>query len=283
MKKLSKLQILWLVIAFILIIDCVLIVDNAHLTNNLEKNFAWEIYRLKYLDSLLFKNQLPIEPNKSYTIALVGDSMTDVLRFQESRFKDHLKFFYKDKEFVIYNYGFGSTNVLSLENRLHNDVNYSGQVYKKLLGEDFNLIIIESFGNNPLSEYPLDVGLKKQSEELDKVIAELKFAHPQSLIAFLATIAPSKAHYAEGVVELDLAHREKWARERESYILNHIKYAQSHNLPLINAFEKSIDKSGEANLEYLSPTDHIHPSTAGIDFINTEIANAIYNMRLLPL
>jgi lysophospholipase L1-like esterase len=106
---------------------------------------------------------------------------------------------------------------------------------------------------------------------------------PNTAIMFVATIAPNKETYAQnenpGSKPSD---REAQAQERIDYIKNHIDYARSHNIPVINIYEKSLTTNGDGNTLYINPGDNIHPSAAGIDFISHEIANYVYESHLLP-
>ncbi|MBI2019982.1 hypothetical protein HYS94_01010, partial [Candidatus Daviesbacteria bacterium] len=77
--------------------------------------------------------------------------------------------------------------------------------------------------------------------------------------------------------------REKWAKERASYIKNHIEYAKKNKLPLINVYEKSLDKDGGGHIDYINTGDFIHPSPTGILLISKEIADFIFQKRILPL
>lgn len=138
------------------------------------------------------------------------------------------------------------------------------------------MIIIESFGHNPLSDKPLEEGLRLQKESLDKIVATISQKHPRSSIIFMATIAPNIERYAEGVVNLTDAKRREWANERIAYIKNHVEYAASHNIPLINIFEKSLDEKGSGNIDYINTNDFIHPSPTGVFFISEEIAKFLY-------
>ena len=191
-----------------------------------------------------------------------------------------LKTHYPEKTFGLFNYGFGSTNILSVEQRLTKDSDYLGKVYPAILNRYFDVIILESMGNNPLSQYPLNEGLQIQTATLRQITTLLAFYHPQSLIVFLATIAPSQTHYGRGVVELSPQERNSWANERRAYIENHINFAKTHHIPLINVYEKSLDPQGSALLKYLNPDDYIHPSRQGIELISQEIAN--YLFQILP-
>ena len=82
------------------------------------------------------------------------------------------------------------------------------------------------------------------------------------------------------MVELSPQERNSWANERRAYIENHINFAKTHHIPLINVYEKSLDPQGSALLKYLNPDDYIHPSRQGIELISQEIAN--YLFQILP-
>ncbi|MBI1872185.1 SGNH/GDSL hydrolase family protein [Candidatus Collierbacteria bacterium] len=151
-----------------------------------------------------------------------------------------------------------------------------------ILSREFDVIIIESFGHNPLSRYPLEQGLKIQTETLDHLVAQIADAKPKSVIIFLATIAPSQSHYAKKTVDLSPQVRRDWANERRFYIENHINYAKRHNIPLINVYEKSLDENGLALLKYINPDDYIHPSKEGIKLISQEISDFLFKNKILP-
>jgi len=68
----------------------------------------------------------------------------------------------------------------------------------------------------------------------------------------------------------------------EIYIKNHMAYAQTHKIPLIDIYNKSLTPTGDGNLAYINPIDHIHPSFKGAEFISDEIANYIYDNQIFP-
>ncbi len=187
---------------------------------------------------------------------------------------------YPAKTFDIYNYGFGSTNILSLPDRLTKTTDH-GRPFAPILSYTPALIIIESFGFNPLSEFPLEEGLQKQTQALDESIKLIKDKTPNTKIVFLATISPNSKKYGLGAVDLSPEKRKQWAEERVAYIKNHIKYANDHNIPVIDVFDKSKDFSGDGNLEYIEDKTYIHPSPKGIVFIQKEIADFISKNHLL--
>lgn len=215
-----------------------------------------------------------------YLVVLVGDSMTEYLG-NSNELRVFMDDYYPGKTFDFLNYGFGSTNILSAEERLTKHT-YHGRDFKPILEIPFDLILIESFGNNPLSEGSLQDGLKKQTETLDRIVKLISERYSKRTIVFVATIAPNSKKYGQGQVELSQEKRKQWADERTAYIKNHIEYAKTHNIPIINIYEKSLDSSGDGNLDYISKTDYIHPSPKGIIFISKQIADFIHSNKLLP-
>ena len=226
--------------------------------------------------------KIPPIPNKrSYLTLLVGDSMTQLLGENAPKLRERLLELYPGHEFVNYNYGFGATNLLSLEERLSKETSFLGTSYPSILSQDVDLIIIESFGYNPLSEFSMADGLKKQEEILDKAVRTITKTRPGTAIAFMTPIAPSRDHYAKGTYDLQPEMRAKWVDERIQYIKNHVKFANEHGIPVIDVYTKSLDKNGNANLSFIS-NDFIHPSPAGIKLISDTIAEFIYDNKIFP-
>lgn len=223
-----------------------------------------------------------IDPAPSYTIIFVGDSMTAALGENFDELRKDLAVYYPNKVFGLFNYGFGSTNIYSVEDRLYHDSNYLGKTSPAILGRYFDIIVLESFGYNPLSQYNRQDGLTQQTETTNKILAEIVDQRPRSLIILMATIAPSKQYYGVGVTDLSPEVRAKEAEERIAYIQNQIDYAKKHNYPLINVYEKSLDKNGNAQLKYINPSDHIHPSVLGVKLISQTIADFFYQNHILP-
>ncbi len=215
---------------------------------------------------------------QDYTIVLLGDSMTEKLG-NADEFKSYLKKYYPNKTFQVLNYGYGSTNILSIQERLEKETDH-GRKFDPILDIAFDLILIESFGHNPLSQYPLEEGLAKQNEALDKALLSIKENNPKAKVVFVATIAPNKKRYAEGQVSLSSAERKKWAEEREAYIKNHIKYAKDRQIPVVDIYTSSL-KNGDGNLDYIDTKDFIHPSPTGVYFISEKMAKYIFENRIL--
>lgn len=230
----------------------------------------------------------PKIPKKDvYIIFMVGDSMTEVLGPHGGKLNEFINTLYQStpghQRIVIDNYAKGSTNILGLRNAMTQKTIAGDVELDPLLSRSFDLILIESFGYNPLSQLGIEKGLKKQTQTLDQLMHLLTSTHPGSAIIFVATIAPNKPTYAQEVSPGNtLAERTAQAEERMEYIKNHISYAKSHNIPVIDIYNKSLTPEGDGDISYINPTDHIHPSFKGVDFISHEIANFIYDNQILP-
>lgn len=216
---------------------------------------------------------------EDYTLVLLGDSLTERLG-NSTEVREDLHQDYPGKTFEVLNYGYGSTNILSALDRLTKTTNHAGRDFRPILDIDFSLILIESFGNNPLSQYPLDQGLQIQNQTLDQIVQTISQEGRRDKIVFVATIAPNSKNYAKPIVELSDDKRAQWAKERAAYIENHIKYAKDHNIPVIDIYHPSL-KDGDGNLDYIDPADFIHPSPKGIEFISQQIADQIHQQNLL--
>ena len=227
-----------------------------------------------------------IESKDTYTIFLLGDSMTHALGPHGGSFYTFINELYKNhnKGVLVDNYAVGSKSILSLDELMTTKATYWDSTFEPLLSREFDLVLVESFGYNPLSQLAIDEGLKRQTAVLDALMTTLITTHGNSAIVFVATIAPSKANYAKNVLfNLTAEQRTLQAEERMAYIKNHINYAQSHNIPVINIFEKSLNDQGDGDLKYINPDDYIHPSFIGVDFIGQEIANFVYVNQILPI
>ena len=230
-----------------------------------------------------FPYQLPaIRSKPAYVLVLVGDSMTEALGINAESLRQRLLAFYPNKDFVNLNYGFGGQNILTLEKRLTKQTSYQGNSFPPILEQKFDLIIIESFAYNPLSHLPLEEGLEKQTQALDQAVKKIIETHPHSALVFLATIAPNKKMFAQGVYELSEEKRIQWAEERIAYLKNHIQYAQARQIPLINVYQKSLAPDGDGDLKYINPDNYLHPSHEGIDLISNSIAKFIFENKIFP-
>ena len=230
---------------------------------------------------------VPQIPKKDYyKIVMVGDSMTEVLGIHGGKLSEDLNTLYQStpghQKILIDNYAIGSKNISQLKDLMTTKLTTPSDSFDPMLSSHFDMILIESFGYNPLSQLGIENGGKEQTKILQQTMELLLSTHPNAVIVFVATIAPNKATYAKEVVIQSAEGRANEAQERMDYIQNHMKYAKEHNIPLIDIYDASLTANGDGNLSYINPGDHIHPSFTGIDFISTTIANYIYNSNILP-
>lgn len=227
-----------------------------------------------------YKNPV-IEKKRSYRTVIVGDSIVNSLGVNANTLREKLIEYYPDSEFVNYNYGYPSTNILSFPARLIEGGDGSQFENHPILRQGFDLIIIESFGYNPLSDYPLDDGLSKQSEILENSVRKILEEKPNAALAFMTPIAPSKSNFAKFSRDLSPEERVRWVEERIAYIENHKRFAGEKGIPVIDVYTASLSPDGSANEVYISD-DFIHPSEEGIELISQEIADYIYENQIFP-
>lgn len=223
-----------------------------------------------------------VAPQEDYRIFLVGDSMTDALGPHPSRLSDRLNSAYPTAQFVIDNYSEGGQNVTALPKLLTTPKQFPSILEPAALERDFDILVIESFGQNPLSHLPIEEGLLLQEQVLTEMMTRLTRERPGAVIIFLATLGPSPTKFADGLLNLPAELKAGFVRERQAYIENHIAYAQEHGIPLINVYDETRDEQGNVDLTMLRADDHLHPSQKGVDYIQDQIADHIIDQGYLP-
>ncbi len=227
-----------------------------------------------------YKNPI-IAKNRSYRIIIVGDSIVNTLGLNANVLREDLIKYYPDNEFVTYNYGYPSTNVLSLYQRLTETTKNGTIENQAILTQRFELIIVESFGYNPLSEFPLTEGLQKQNEELERSVRKILLERPNAALAFLTPIAPDPINFARGTRDLSPIVRKQWVAERVAYIDNHRKFAKEKGIPVIDVYKASLKSDGIVDRSYISD-DFIHPSKKGVELMSQTIADYIFKNKIFP-
>lgn len=222
-----------------------------------------------------------IPKNRSYRIVIVGDSIAATLGLNANVLRLELIKYYPDSEFVTYNYGYPATNVLTLPDRLTQQTNSGSGQNPAILKQGFELIIIESFGYNPLSELPLEEGLKKQTQALEQSVELILKEKPNVAVAFMTPIALSFKNYARASYDLSPQVRKEWVTERIAYINNHKKFATERGIPVIDVYTLSLKSNGEVDETYISD-DFVHPSIKGIKLMSKAIADYIFANKIFP-
>jgi lysophospholipase L1-like esterase len=215
-----------------------------------------------------------------YTFVILGDSMTETLG-NTDELRGYLNQYYPNKTFEVLNYGYGATSIVSAKQRLTENTTHADRNFDPILNIDFDYLIVESFGHNPLSEFN-EEGLKKQTEILDDLVELIATTSGKEKLIFLGTIGTNKQTYAKTTEpQLDSKTREQWALERDSYIKNHIDYAKSKGIPVIDAFTPSLDSSGNTKQYLIRTDDYLHPSPSGALFIQKKIADFLAQNNLI--
>jgi len=224
-----------------------------------------------------------IAKSERYDIYLVGDSMVHAFGPRGGQFNEILSRAFPGTFFEISNYAEANQSILLLPARLKEPVQAEKDLkFDPIMEGRPHLIIIESFGYNPLSQFGKEEGLKKQEEVLTEVMTTLTNHFPNTAIMFLAAIAPDKKTYGKNISHATPDERWAQAEERIEYITNHIDYAREHNIPLINAYEESLDAQGDGDTKYINPDDNIHPSAEGLALMGRVMTRRIQEENIFP-
>ena len=218
--------------------------------------------------------------NKEIKIAMLGDSMTDTLGPDLPHLKNILKKTYPNTSFTMKNYGVGGTNIEYGITRITNGYTYLGTAIPALTSERPDVIIVESFGYNPI---PNESSVDRHWLAMAKVIDTIRSTLPQTKIVMAATIAPNRDRFGDGAAGLSFSAQDKLERTTviKTYIESTIKFAASQKLPIADAYHPSLDGSGNGKLTYINGGDHIHYSDAGRALISQKIAQVLINQKLL--
>lgn len=215
-----------------------------------------------------------------YSIAFLGDSMTETLGADLRIVRDELRRVYPATTFTLFNYGVGGENIVSGLARVTRETAYLGQPRPSLISTHPDVVVIESFAYNP---FPFEAGaLEQHWLSLAYVVDAMKANLPETKIVIAATIAPNSTVFGDGAPGLAFSPQDK--RERTTtikrYLENAIRFARSERLPLTDAYHASLDNAGEGKLLYINPGDHIHYSDAGRQlfartFVETMVTNKL--------
>ncbi len=218
---------------------------------------------------------------KSYSIALLGDSMIDTLGPGVPLLKQKLQSLYPTTSFTLLNYGAGGTNIDYGIERLTHGYTYLGNQIPPLVLQHPDMVVVESFGYNP---YPVEQGaLDKHWLQLASIVTTLRQQLPDVAIVIAATIAPNDTVFGDGAPGISFTKAEKLQRTAviKKYLENAVRFAQSQHLPLADAYHASLDGGGNGILSYINQGDHIHYSDTGRALFSQKVADAIVTNHLL--
>lgn len=213
------------------------------------------------------------------TVAVVGDSMTDLMKPGLPYLKTELKKHYPQAHFSLFNYGVGADNIENGMARIKGSYDYQGRSYSPLIETNPDIVVIESFAYNPFPEE--DNLLLRHWQDLQDFVNYIKSSTEADII-ILATIAPTKEKFGQGPngvnwpIETAYQHAEKI----NSLLDNTVRFAQSKNLPLVDIYHQTLLDNGEGNPKYINSNDHIHQNEAGNQLIAKHLADKIVDLSL---
>lgn len=216
----------------------------------------------------------------NFKIAVLGDSMVDVMQQGLPQVEGALKRYFPNASFELLNYGVGASNIESGYERLTNDYDYMGRHYKGLLSLDLDIIVIESFAYNHWGNNSQD--LEKHRQFLEKIVNRIR-NESKARVVLAATIGPDINSLCDGIEGMSLSFEQKKEKADtiKAYLDNLVNFARANNLALANAYHASLDENGYGKAVYVNSGDHLHPSGEGGMLMGEKIAEAIYKGKLL--
>ncbi len=208
----------------------------------------------------------------SYKIAIIGDSMVDTMGEVLEYLEHSLKKKYPDINFGLYNYGQGSVNIAEGLDRFGKEFSYSSRSFLAVNLLQPDIMIIGSYAYNPFSPYDRDrhwITLTKLVEEAERTSAK---------VYMLAEIAPLRSDFGRGPngVNWEPATAYTHSGHIIEQLENAVALSKILNVPLINVFEKTYDKTKkEGKREYVNFSDGIHPSVEGHELTADTITETI--------
>jgi len=216
----------------------------------------------------------------SYVIAVLGDSMIDVMQPDLPQLVGALDKYYPEAEFKLLNYGVGASDMEYALTRLTSDYTYLDRDVPALLSTNPDIVVIESFAYNHWGNNQGD--LDRQWLTLAEIIDALKSRGVYKIV-LAATIGPDQKTLCDGIEGINLSADQKWEKAItiRAYLQNLINYATSQDYPLADAYHASLDETGNGKSEYVNQGDHLHPSGPGGELLAAKIAEAIFENGLL--
>ena len=212
------------------------------------------------------------------TVAMLGDSMIDVLWESLPQLRTALEKYFPDTKLNLYNFGVGASNIEYASFRLTQGYQYMGKSFPSVLSIKPDVLVLESFAYNNFGDN--QKGLDKQWLLIAEIIEKTKRISPKTKIVLASTIAPNSAVYGDGIDGIDwpLDQKKTRATTVKKYLENMINFAVSQGYPLADAYHSSMDVNGEGKLEYISASDNLHLSGPGGVLFCNKVAETISSL-----
>lgn len=214
------------------------------------------------------------------TIAVIGDSMIDTLGESIPQLAASLKPYFPNRQFKILNYGVGSSDIEYGIYRLTHNYQYQGKDVPSLVSQHPDIVIVESFAYNNYGNS--ESSINRHWLDLGSFTDTLKKELPQTKIVLAATIAPNSISFANGIKDLHLTSMERIEKADtiKLYLQNLVNFANSQGFSLADAYHPSLFHN-EGLVDYISSTDHLHPSALGSQFFCDTIADTLFRNKLI--
>lgn len=227
-------------------------------------------------EEALDEDDLPgsaIPSKDEYVIAVYGDSMVDtsgeVLEYLEHELTDR----YPETRFNLYNYGMGSNNAEDGLDRWAKPFHHMDRNYPPITEIDPDIIIMGSFAYNVFTPHDRN----RHWLALTELIQKAQIISPDVYV--MAEIAPLRRGFGFGPNGVNWDPTTAYAHTGNiiEQLKNAIGLADTLDVPLIDAYTPSLDDEGreEGTRKYVNPSDGIHPSVAGHQFIAEIIVDTI--------
>ncbi|MFH1705856.1 MAG: SGNH/GDSL hydrolase family protein [Patescibacteria group bacterium] len=214
-------------------------------------------------------------PIPELTVAVLGDSMVDVLRQSLPQLRTALENHFPKTKLNLYNFGVGATDMEYALFRLTNGYRYMSGSYSSVLSVNPDVLVLESFAYNNFGDS--QEGLDKQWLLIAGIIDQVKKVSSKTEIVLASTIAPNSSVYGDGIDGIGWPPDQKRARAEtvKKYLQNMVNFAASEGYPLADAYHSSMDENGQGKLEYISTADHLHLSGPGGVLFCQKVADTI--------
>jgi|GEM_PF-1149751 len=207
-----------------------------------------------------------------YVIAVYGDSMVDTMG-EVLEYMDHdLKEKYPNTRFNLYNYGMGSNNTDDGLLRWEKPFHHMDRNYPPITEIEPDIIIMGSFAYNVFTPHNRD----KHWLGLTELVQRSQRLTPNVYI--LAEIAPMRRGFGFGPNGVNWEPATAYAHTGNiiEQLKNAIGLSETLQVPLIDAYTPSLEEDREeGKRQYVNPSDGIHPSVAGHQFMAEIIIEAL--------
>lgn len=207
----------------------------------------------------------------SYTIALFGDSMIDIMGEKVEILQKILSNKYPSTEFTLYNYGIGGQNIEQGLARFENAFINKERSFPPLTAISPDVLIIGSFAYNPFSPHDKN----KHYVLLRELVNKAKKV--SSRVYLLAEIAPLEMGFGKGKNGVNMPEEAAQAHAEQiiEQLDNVINLSTTENIPLINVYYLSRINGSYGDPYFVNKDDGIHPSYAGNVFTSELIVKNI--------